>query len=101
VDPNRTLDYETPSTTKRPFYWGIFFPAWVLSLPVANGLDQVIHLDRTGLHSDSIPTVLSMFALVPALIIWRLVKRRWWLAAGIGGLCSPMTVVALYYLAWR
>ena len=96
----RTLDYDTPMEPRKQPYWLVLFAAWIATLPVVNILDNELKRHLYGGYADGGATILAMLAIFPAVVIAAFAKRRWYLAALISGLCSPVAVTALYLL-WR
>jgi hypothetical protein len=95
----RTLDYATPDEPRPEPYWLLFFVAWIVSLPVAHFLDDAIYAYQTGRRSaDGGVTMLSLVAIIPAIWITALAPKRRWVAAVIGGACSPLAVGGMYFL---
>jgi hypothetical protein len=98
MEADRRPDYAMPPQAGRRPYWVIFFAAWILSLPFANILDQELKRHLYGGQADGGVTLLSIFAIVPAIVTAAFAKRSWWMAAITGGVCSPLAVIAIYYL---
>jgi UDP-N-acetylmuramyl pentapeptide phosphotransferase/UDP-N-acetylglucosamine-1-phosphate transferase len=89
----------TPRKSRGLGYWLFFFgPCLIVGLPVANILDDSIKMHLRGTPADGGATILSLFAVVPATIIVALAKPKWWVALLIGITCSPLAVLALYFL---
>jgi hypothetical protein len=81
-------------------YWLVLVIAWIASVPVVNILDDLLKHALYGGHADGGGTILAMLAIVPALAVASFLKRRWWIAASVGGLCSPLAITAMYLL-WQ
>jgi hypothetical protein len=98
---NETLDYAPPPQLRKQPYWVILFAVWIASVPIVSVLDQGMksYLYGGG-PADGQVTMLAMLAIAPAAIIASFLKRRWWVAAIVGGACAPVAVVAMYLL-WR
>ena len=97
---NETLDYASPPQPRKQPYWVILFAAWIASVPIVSALDQGMKSYLYGGPADGGATMLAMFAIAPAAMLASFLKRRWWVAAIVGGACAPVAVVAMYLL-WR
>lgn len=80
--------------------WVVLFAAWMMSWPIVSALDQGMKSYLYGGPADGGATMLAMFAIVPAAIIACFFKRRWWIAAILGGACAPIAVVGMYQLSY-
>ena len=105
----RTLDYAAPPDPRRRGrgrgrgrqpYWVFLFAAWLASFPAVAALDQFLKRSLYGGSADGTGTILAMFAILPAVVIASALKRRWWVAAVLGGTCAP-AAITLMYLLWR
>jgi len=89
------LDYARPTPPRRGPYWTILFAAWISSYPLVRTLDEEVTRRVYGGTADGGAAMLAMFAIVPAVIVAAFAKRRWWIAAAIGGVCAPLGLVAV------
>jgi hypothetical protein len=97
---NETLDYAPPPQPRKHPYWVVLLVAWIASVPIVSALDQGMKSYLYGGPADGGATIIAMFAIAPAAVIATFLKRRWWVAAIVGGACAPVAVVAMYLL-WR
>ncbi|MGC4031625.1 MAG: hypothetical protein QM754_07820 [Tepidisphaeraceae bacterium] len=97
--PDITLEYATPPKPRKQPYWLMLFAFWISSLPVVNILDNILKRHLDGGYQDGGAGILAMLAVCPAAMVAAFLKRNWYVAALMGGLCSPVAMTAIY-LFW-
>lgn len=98
MEPNQPLHYATPAKPKSEWYWLAFINAWIASQPLALLLEFVSCSYRGRLFDFGFMTIAAILGVVPAAIITVFAKRRWWMAAIIGGSCSPLAIITIHCL---